>query len=268
MVSPTVTYREGEDIVMKRKIMMVLSISMLIGLWFTGSLSSQESQLIARWPLDENSGSVVHDVIGGNDGERVGGPEWVPAKFGSGLQFSKKARQYINIPRTPELEPAESLTVMVWVNVNSAAGRQEIFCYGDSYVILINNGVFKAYIHKGGAFPRAPGKTPVETDRWYFLAMTYDSQDLKLYVNGKLDGSARLPGGIDFLGLPLRFSNNPAAPAEVWEISGILDEVELWDTAMTEEEIMKAYESPLAFLAVSWKGKLPTAWGVLKSCRQ
>lgn len=248
---------------LKRKFMVVLSVFMLIWLWFTNSALSQEPKLIARWPMDEGSGDVVHDVISGNDGEFVDSkPQWVKAKFESGLQFDKKTRQYVEIPKI-EWEPDES-TVMTWVNVNSAAGRQEIFCYGDSYVLLINNGVFKAYIHQGGAFPRAPGKTPVETNKWYFLAMTYDSEDLRLYVNGKLDGSAKLPGGIDFLNLPLRFSNNPAAPAQVWEISGILDEVEIWDKPMTEEEILMTYKSPLAFLAVSSKGKLTTTWGKLK----
>ena len=249
----------------KRKIMIVLLIFALIGLWFADSALSQEPKLIARWPFDESSGNIVHDAVGDNDGERVGGPEWVAAKFGNGIQFDQKTGQYVEVPAAPELAPTDSLTLMAWVKVNSAAGRQEIVCYGDSYDILINNGVFKTYIHQAGAFPRAPGKTPVETDKWYFLAMTYDSKDLKLYVDGKLDGSAKLPGGIDFLGLPLRFSNNPAAPGEAWGISGILDEVELWDKPMTDEEISKAYESPLAFLAVSSKGKLTTTWAAVKN---
>ena len=240
----------------------VLSISALIALWSTGGALSQLGlQPVARWPLDENAGNDVSDAVGNNDGERIGGPAWVPAKFGSGIQFD--GGTYVEIPRSPEMELAES-TVILWLKVSSAGGRQEIFCYGDSYVMLINNGVFKAYIHKGGAFPRAPGSTPVQTDIWYCLAMTYDSEDLKLYVNGELDGNASLPGGIDFLGLPLRFSNNPAAPAQAWEIIGILDEVELWDKAMSAEEIMAAYEDPLAFLAVDSESKLSTTWGVLK----
>ena len=255
---------ERMKIVLNRKITFALSLFMLISLWYGDYGLSAQPELIARWPLDEGSGNVVQDVIGGNDGKRVGGPEWVVAKFENGLKFNKKTGQYVEIPGADELEPTDSLTVMAWVNVNSSAGRQEIFCYADSYDILINNGVFKTYIHQGGAFPRAPGKTPVETNRWYFLAMTYDGKDLKLYVNGKLDGSAKLPGGIQFLTLPLRFSNNPAAPNEAWGISGILDEVELWDKPMTEEEIMEAYESPLYFLSVSSKGKLTTIWGRIK----
>ena len=250
----------------KHKIVITLLVFMLIALW-SESVLSQEPKLIARWPLDENSGSVVGDVIGGNNGKLEGGPKWIGAKFGNGLQFDKKPGQYVEIPRAPELAPADSLTLSVWVNVNSTAGRQEIFCYADSYVIHIDGGFFKAYIHQGGAFPRTTWNTSVQVDKWYFLAMTYDSKDLKLYVDGKFDGSAKLPGGIDFIDLPLRFSNNPAAPAEAWGVSGTIDEVELWDKPMTAEEILKAYESPLDFLSVSPTGNLITVWGKLKSVK-
>jgi len=247
---------------MREKISFMAFVPIIIVLFACNALS-QVPNLIARWPLDESSGGNVEDTVGNNDGKLIGGPDWVQANFGNGLQFTKGTGQYAEIPRVPELEPV-SMTAMVWVNVKSAAGRQEIFCYGDSYVIHIDAGVFKAYIHKGGAFPRTTWKTNVETNKWYLLAATYDKTDLKLYVNGKFDGSAKLPGGVDYLGLPLRFSNNPAAPAESWGVQGIVDEVEIWDKALTEDEIMMAYESPLYFLSVNSRGKLATVWGKLK----
>lgn len=36
-------------------------------------------------------------------------------------------------------------------------------------------------------FSYATGATPLEQDRWYFIAATYDQQSLKVYVDGKLD---------------------------------------------------------------------------------
>ncbi len=250
----------------KRNIVIVSFISILAGLWIAGSVLPQAPipGLIARWPFDEKAGNFTEDAVGEHDGEAVGGPSWVAGRFDNAIQFDEKNGQYIEVDADPELQPADSLTVIAWVKLDSGAGRQEIFCYGDAYVILVNNGVFKAYIHKGGAFPRAPGKTPVETDKWHFLAMTYDGEDLNFYLNGELDGTANLPGEINFLGLPLRFGNNPAAEGSPWGISGILDEVELWDYPMTAEEILAAYEEPLAFLAVDAKGKLTTTWGGLK----
>lgn len=249
----------------KHKIIFAFLIAFMTMLCFTGSALSQAPQLVARWPFDETAGNFTEDTVGDNDGELVGGPGWIAGKFGNAVQFDEKNGQYVEVEAAPELARTESLTVIAWVKVNSAAGRQEIVCYADSYDILINNGVFKAYIHQGGAFSRAASNVNVQTDKWYFLAMTYDDEDLKLYVDGKLEAEAGLPGGINILGLPLRFGNNPAAPAEPWGISGILDEVQLWDKPMTEDEIQQAYESPLAFLAVNSKGKLTTSWGELKN---
>lgn len=248
----------------KKQIIIIMVISILVGSWLTNNAFSQAAKLIARWPLDETAGNTIKDAVGKNDGKLTGGPSFVAGKFGNGLKFTKTTGQYVEITRDPELELVGSLTAMVWVNVNSAAGRQEIFCYGDSFVIHIDAGVFKAYIHQGGLFPRAPGKTPVEVDKWHFLVATYDSKELKLYVDGKLDGNSKLPGGIAFLDLPLRFSNNPAAPAEAWGVQGIVDEVEMWDKPMTADEIMKAYESPLYFLFVDSNGKLANVWGEVK----
>ncbi len=223
---------------LKRKIIVILSVFLLITLWFADSALSKEPELIAQWPLDESSGDVVHDVIGGNDGEFVGGTlEWVPAKFGNGLQFEGKAGQYVEIPRAAELD-AESVTLMAWVNVKALTGRQEIVSYVDSYVIRIDNGVFNGHIFQGGAWPTASGKTPVETDKWYFVAMTYDSKDVKVYVNGELDGTIAAPGQIDYQDFPLCFGYFPADAGQSWWLNGVLDEVEIWNKAMREEEIM------------------------------
>jgi len=249
---------------MRKNNIMLLVVSMLAILWFTGDASSQAPQLVARWALDEADGREVVDFVGKNDGEIVGKYERVSAMFDKGVKFEGGNSNYIEVPMSEDLELSKSITWMLWANVSSAGGRQELFCYSDAYVIHIDGGVFKAYIHQGGQFPRAPGKTPVEINKWHFLAATYDSETLKFYLDGKLDGSAKLPGAIGFLGMSLRFGNNPAAPAESWGIVGIIDEVEIWDKPMTEDEILFAYEFPLDFLAVNARGKLAGTWGDLK----
>ena len=44
---------------------------------------------------------------------------------------------------------------------------------------------------------------------------------------------------------------------------GIIDEVRIYDRALTEAEIMHNYQSTTG-LAVEHKDKLPTVWGALK----
>ena len=255
-----VTKKEVKMVLPKSKIAAFLSMFLLIALWFVDSTLPQNAKLIARWPLDEKSGDIVHDVIGGNDGTfAVGGFEWVAGKFDGGLKFDG-ATTHVEIPRNPALESADSVTLMLWVKFDSTAGRQEIVTYGDSYFISLNAGVFRAWIHQGG-WPNADGVTAPEVGEWYFVAMTYDGADIKIYVDGVLEGTTASPGKIDYLDIIMRFGKHHA---ENWVLNGILDEVEVWDKAMTEEEIMAVFLSPYASTAVSPEGRLTVKWGQLR----
>jgi len=69
------------------KLLIFLVVLNLLILCFSSAVLSAP-KLIARWPLDEGSGNVIKDVVGGNDGEFVGGKlQWVSAKFEKGLEF-------------------------------------------------------------------------------------------------------------------------------------------------------------------------------------
>ena len=246
---------------LKCRIMVLLSVFLLVTLWLAGSASSQEPKLLARWPMDESSGDVVHDVIGGNDGKFVGGKfEWVPGKFENGLLFEGIAGRNVEIPRNADLESPNSVTLMAWVKFNAMGGRYEIASYADSYFITMD-GVFNAYIHHDVLrWPQAVGQTLAEPDKWYFAAMTYDGQEVKLYLDAQLDAVKPAAGEIGYLALLFRFGSHAAGGANF--LNGILDEVTIWDKAMTAEEIMAAYESPIP--AVDPKDRLTTTWGKLK----
>ena len=244
--------------VLRFKAIAFLSTFFLIALWPANSVLSQEPELIARWPFDETSGEVVHDVVGGNDGIFVGGDlEWVAGKFGNGLNFGGNGN--VEIPKDPKLEPPDSLTVTAWVKFNSLA-EEELVSYADSYFLRLKDGVFNAYIHLGG-WPQTVGQTRVELDKWYFAAMTYDGLELKIYVDGNLDASKAVPGAIDYMDLQFRFGTH-AAGGSRW-LDGILDEVGIWNRAMTDDEVMATYKSPPS-TAISPKGRLTTKWGRLK----
>lgn len=230
---------------------------------FTGISQSIKAKLVARWPMDESSGEIVKDVVGGHNGKFAEGKlKWVPAKFGNGLYFDN-SRAHVEVPRDPELELSKSITVVAWVNFEVTSGRREVVSYADSYIINLDGGTFNAYIFQGN-WPRVQGRTPVVPGEWYFTALTYDSSNLSIYVNGELDGSSPFPGGIRFQELPLWFGGPPADVNTDWYLNGTMDEVEIYDRALTADEIMSIYKSP-PLMAVSSKGKLATQWGEIKA---
>jgi hypothetical protein len=250
---------------LKFKFFMFLTVLTLLVLCLSSVALSQTAKLIARWSLDEGSGDVVKDDVAGNDGKFVDGKlDWVNAKFGKGLEFTGKDI-HVAIKKSPALESPDSVTLSAWVNFTKIDGRRDIVSYDDSYAIIIEGGVFKAFIHLGGGWPMASGTTPIKTGEWYFAAMTYDGTNVNIYVNGELDGSVAALGKIGYQNFELWFGGAPADPNQPWLFAGILDEVEIWSKAMTEVEIMNLYKSPPLSSAVDQKGKLAIAWGQLKS---
>jgi hypothetical protein len=233
-------------------------------LCFSSISLAQAPKLIARWPLDESSGDVVKDVSGGHDGKFVGGKlNWVDAKFGKGLEFTGK-NIHVAVKKDPALELESSVTMALWVNFTLASGREEVVSYDDSLAITSEGGIFKAFIHQAN-WPMANGKTQIQTGDWYFAAIVFDGKNVNLYVNGELDGTVAAPGKIAYQNTEMWFGAAPADPGQAWYLNGILDEVEIWNKAMTADEIMNIYKSPPVSNAVDQKGKLAVAWGLLKS---
>ena len=249
---------------LKLKYFSLLTILTLLVLCFSSVALSEAPKMIARWPLDEGSGDVIKDAVGNNNGKFVGGKlNWVDAKLGKGLEFTGK-NIHVAVKKDPALESESSLTLAVWVNFTQAGGRAEIVSYDDSYAITSQDKIFKAFIHQGNGWPMANGKTKIVTGEWYFVATTYDGKSVNLYINGELDGTIAAPGKIAYQNTEMWFGAAPADPGQAWYFNGIMDEVEVWNKAMTADEILSLYKSPPSS-PVDQKGKLAVAWGKLKS---
>jgi hypothetical protein len=210
----------------------------------------------------------VHDAVGKNNGKFFDGKlEWVQAKFKNGLKFAG-AGVYVGIPRSPDLESPDSVTLSAWVNLEKAVGKEQtIVSYADSYNLIYGGKYvnFGSAIHQAGGWVDCLGNKPVSFGEWYFVAMTYDSQDINLYVNGEIDGTKAAPGKLDYFKDRMLCFGESADPGDHWAFNGIIDEVTIWNRAMTEEEVMKAYKSPIPELAVDLKVSLVTTWAELKN---
>jgi len=83
--------------------------------------------------------------------------------------------------------------------------------------------------------------TPFSTGRWYHVAATYDGSTVCLYLDGKLDVSKKVA---------LATPPSHLFLARVWgdypdrtRFQGAVDEVMLYDRALSAEEIKQAYDS-------------------------
>ena len=81
------------------------------------------------------------------------------------------------------------------------------------------------------------GTTPLPSGGWHYLALTTDNGRVTLYVDGKVDGTGTFEGAAPIVQyLWLRFGSDEAGTAP---LRGRLDEVEIYNRALTAQEILE-----------------------------
>ena len=156
-------------------------------------------------------------------------------------------------------------TISFWVNIDSQFVSDHYFGIGNSFIVKQKHGVgqdlffgmqdgtTKIRMYLSGIFP-APGGTDIigntslALNTWYHVIGKWDGIHHSLYINGVLDGQITNSGGIPDRPLPDYFSigsvlygwnGNPTLPGGAY---GSLDDIGIWNRALTEAEILALYE--------------------------
>ena len=196
--------------------------------------------VVAFWLFDEASGNVATDNSGnGYDADLVENPVWVDGKFGNAIEF--QGESYLEIRDSAQnlsFGGSDPFTITAWVKNQG----------GGTIIGKFNGGIIGAYtvtISGGGivSFHREvdpwsfSGSMALPADDFGHVAVTYDGAEMKIYVNGEFDSSQeRGPQNTDTVTPVLigaRFTSD--APSEFF--NGVLDEVALFDVALTDEQI-------------------------------
>ena len=231
--------------------------------------------LVLYMPLDEGAGKKITGLSeNAFEGEIQGNAKWVDGKFGKALGFSSSADK-VSIDDHALLNIEDEITQAAWVNLNRLPSAHSIVfgtrgggprAIGFGYGMNPSNAIKVWTNAAGGGFLDINDvKTKLDTKTWYYLAYTHTSAGsglVEIYVDGEVTHSQK--------------SNNPVAPAsapsevtigtwsgEAWP--GIVDEVRLWNRALSPDEIKASMEMGQdELLAVQPHGKLAVSWGEIK----
>ena len=97
--------------------------------------------------------------------------------------------------------------------------------------------------------------TDVVDEKWHHVALTYDKKALRLYVNGKEEGSGNFAKNPETNDAPLRIGNG---------IDGFIDELQILSVALSADEIQSDMDNGIQ-LPVEPIGKVTTTWSRLKT---
>jgi len=215
---------------------------MVYFIWpFANAQADILSGLVNYYPLDESSGTIAHDVVGGNNATLqnfpVGQQAWVPGKFGNALNFTDST----NYVRTIGPISSDQYTIDFWLKLNGPGGiNSRLVGPADglyAWVILnteFNRGV-GFYYNYGASLLQDPN--PPNIGVWENYAVTIDlvAAEASVYRNGVLVAAGEFHDSIPQQFWSFGHDQDPNNPLN--GLDGQLDEIRIYDRALSSEEI-------------------------------
>lgn len=104
---------------------------------------------------------------------------------------------YVEVPNSQSLNITGPLTLEAWVKPNSATGLHSIIHRGDAiatglftYSLRLENGKVRFDLQQStGVYTTTYGNSAVTTSVWHHVAAVYDGSQMRVYLDGALDGS-------------------------------------------------------------------------------
>jgi hypothetical protein len=214
------------------------------------------AELVARWKLDEGSGTTTADSAGDNDGTLYGDTSWTNGILDGALSFDGDG-DYVDCGNNPALNPSGSFSITLWAYIRdwSTGWAESMFSKGgdhdrggwvvrrfSSEVIVFTGAGFVATTQ--GENHNLAGNTPPPLNEWVHIACVYDVNNVAyIYINGAEDARIPASGTIEptdasiYLGTR---SNVAGTAPDDWSASyfdGMLDDVRFYNHALEEGEL-------------------------------
>ncbi|MBN1347360.1 MAG: glycoside hydrolase family 99-like domain-containing protein [Phycisphaerae bacterium] len=205
-----------------------------------------EPGLIGWWAFDEEpDGPVALDYSGNRLGGKLFGATRAQGIDGRALVCKGGC---VLIAGGHKLSPRDALTIECWVKTDAPGQDNKWFV----------NRVFSGGTSAGYRLGLLQGKpcfevpvtswshhlsadAPLPTGRWVHLAGTFDGKTMRIYVDGQERGVMDRPGPVHANEFPLclgSYARNHAA-----YFKGLLDEVRLYDRALTADEVRSRHRA-------------------------
>ncbi|MBX7041404.1 MAG: proprotein convertase P-domain-containing protein [Ignavibacteria bacterium] len=172
--------------------------------------------------------------------------------------FAGNSTSYVSVPNSPTLDITGSFTLEAWINPSIITGSKGIISKGGSlgtalkYGLRLSSG--RILLATNGAprlFSKSTSLLPV--NEWTHVSATYDQSlnEFRIYIDGVLDtssvvASAAPSANSDSLYIGISGNSTP--------FSGKLDEVRVWNRAVSSAEVARNFRSVLCTFSGEYYG--------------
>ena len=227
--------------------------------------------IVGIWTFEEEDAEEIKDISGnGNNGIILGNPKWVDGQFGTAMDF-RNLGDVVQIENFGLVAPQKEATITFWTELGDTADCDIVSfdpLVGDNRITIHfpwGNGV----VWQHGTDQHFAGK-PIPED-------TLGNWEFWVFVGSTKANYLRILRNMEVF--DLREDTATAKPAfraseQNWNIggrqgssyTGIIDEVGVFNAALSDEDLTKIMENGLEHTAyaVHPSEKLTTTWGKIK----
>ncbi len=262
---------------MKHQCSVVLVCLIFVAFSVAITMADLTEGLVAYWPLDEVDGNVAVDASGnGHDGTLENGPEWTDdSRMGTGALSFDGVDDVVSIGSFDVVD-GSGITIAAWCIMDAlgddprlvskaVAGSTDDHWYMLS--VKSSQNMLRLRLKTDGETGDLRGGN-VDVGAWIHAAATWDGSTILLYQDGVEIGSLPKGGVLDVdPAVEMAIGNQPPASGDSAPFSGIIDDVAIWNRALTAEEINELMVNGIPSdveSAVEPIEKLTTTWGAIK----
>jgi hypothetical protein len=206
--------------------------------------------LIAHWPFDEGSGSVTANTLDASYNGTLDGATWeATGQSGSAIRFDG-IDDRVSIPGGFNIS-GSAFTIALWFKADdfdvndarliskatSTATEDHLWMLGTN-----SNGdiYLRARLGTQGTTDTLHGDSGVlPTQQWVHAALVYDGSALRIYQDASLVGSQVKTGTVDTdTNVGVAIGNQPAGAGST-PFDGVIDEVRIYDRALSVSELQQ-----------------------------
>lgn len=210
--------------------------------------------LVGWWPFNGN----VNDESGNGNNGVLNGPILSADRFGSpnsSYSLNKSNYEYINVSQTNNLNILSNISISLWTYINSSGPYNHYVNKTDpngsptGIQFVLSSNAQGIYFYYGSNPQYFQTNTTVSLGMWHHLSVTYNydgnptNSECKFYVDGICTDS--FPTTVNLLPSTFDLKFGSYANASFNTVDGIVDDIGIWNRALTQCEIQDLYNAQL-----------------------
>jgi hypothetical protein len=230
-----------------------------------------EDGLVSYWNFDEIVDETVKDAVGGHNGTFDGPIEVIDGKYGKALEFDGSGA-FVRMADPEAFICNEPFTWCAWIKtdvggciVSKTDGVLDSDVEG-AKTFFVSNGMLALDV---GWVGQNSGTTMVNDGDWHYVAITVEDDAFIFYSDGVDAGQGAMAVSSKAEeGFVITIGWDPRCGlAEFPPFTGIIDEVSVYNRALSADEIEQNFDAGVLDLAVEPADKLASTWGAMKASR-